>query len=119
MSGWWLDSDGLLSKWGFNDGDVPDGFLDWCDDHGHPYPPDGHDLLRTLVRRYLLPRLEQRVDVVDIGTIHNPIRAQTVDGVDVTGCWYGKRSGPTLTPDGVMVPYEDVLACYAGQEVAA
>lgn len=111
--GLWLFSESLLSKWGFNDGDIPDGYLDWCDAHGHPYPDEWRTVLRMLIRTRLAPVLDQRVEVIDIGTSHNPIRAEKVDGVDVTDCWYGKRTGPTLTPEDVFVPYAEVLRTYA------
>lgn len=106
-----LFADCLLSKWGFGDGDVPDAYLDWCDDNGHPYPDDWHTVLRTLVRTRLVPALHQRVEVVDIETIHNPIRAERVDGVDVPD-WRSNDSGLTLTPECVEVPYVEVLATY-------
>lgn len=108
-----LRSDGLLSKWGFNDGDEPDAYLDWCDDNGHPYPDDWDTVLRTLVRTRLAPALDQHVELVDIETLHNPIRAERVDGVDVTDLWYGSNAHVTLTPEDVEVPYADVLALYA------
>ena len=103
-----LFSDGLLSKYGFNDGDAPEEFLDYCDEQGAEYPPGWHRTLSALVRRYLLPVLDQEVTVVEIGCNHNPIRAETVDGADVTGGWYGEP-GVTLTPDCVEVPMSDVL----------
>ena len=108
-----LWSDGLLSKWGFNDGDEPDAYLDWCDEHGHPYPDDWHTVLRTLVRTRLAPALDQRVELVDIETNHNPIRAERVDGQDVTDLWRKTEPGLTLSPESVEVPFADVLALYA------
>jgi hypothetical protein len=108
--GFWLISAGLLSKWGFDDGSLPDGYLDWLDDQGLDYPDDDTEILRTLVRTRLVPALDQRVELVEIETSHNPIRATTVDGVDVEECWYGRQEEPTLTPDAVFVPYRDVHA---------
>ena len=113
--GLWLFSESLLSKWGFNDGDTPDELLDWCDANGHPYPNDWHTVLRTLVRTRLAPVLQQRVELVDIETNHNPIRAEKVDARDVTDLWYQTEPGLTLTPDDVVVSFADVLALYAGQ----
>lgn len=108
-----LHADGLLSKWGFNDGDEPDAYLDWCDANGHPYPDDWHQVLRTLVRTRLAPALLQRVELVDVETAHNPIRAESVDGMDVTGLWLDSTAQVTLTPEDVVVPFADVLALYA------
>jgi hypothetical protein len=102
-----LYSSGLLSKWGFSDGDAPDEWLDYCDEHAVGYPP-WHAILTALVRRYLLPVLDQKVAVTEIGTIHNPIRAETVDGADVTAGWYGEPA-VTLTPECVTVPMSEVL----------
>jgi hypothetical protein len=107
-----LLSDGLLSKWGFSDGDAPDTWYDFCDERGIDYNDlaGWHSVLIQLVRRYLLPKLEQDVKVTEISTIHNPIRAETVDGTDVTDGWYDSRAtGPTLTPDRVEIPMEEVL----------
>lgn len=113
-----LYSESLLSKWGFNDGDVPDAYLDWCDANAHPYPDDWHQVLCTLVGTRLAPALEQRVELVDIETHHNPIRAKRVDGVDVTDLWYRTEPGLTLTPDSVDVPYAEVLALYTTEATA-
>ncbi|MDK0520378.1 hypothetical protein [Streptomyces sp. ML-6] len=103
-----LFSDGLLSKWGFNDGDTPEQWLDWCETQGID-----HTVLdfpwAALVRQHLVPVIEQDVAVVDIETIHNPIRAETVNGTDVTEAWAGRAPAPALTPEHVEVPMTEVL----------
>lgn len=112
-----LTSEGLLSKWGFNDGDEPDALLDLLDATGRT-DPDGwlpgkvwHRVLCRLVREHLIPRLDQRVELVVLDTGHNPVRARSVNGVDVTHLWHrSKEPGPTLTPDSVRVPIETVMA---------
>lgn len=98
----------LLSKWGFNDGDDPDVWLDWCDDQGIDHNRIEYPLAR-LVREHLIPVIEQTITVVDIESIHNPIRAETVDGADMTEVWFGRAPEPTLTPDAVDVPMAEVL----------
>ena len=105
-----LFSSSLLSKWGFNDGDAPDQWYDYCDAQGIDCSQaDAEFPLVELVRRYLLPVLDQVVTVVEIETIHNPIRAETVDGLDVTEYWYGRRGeGPRLTPEYVDIPMSEV-----------
>jgi hypothetical protein len=109
-----LFSDGLLSKWGFNDGDAPDEWLDWCDDHGidHSALPSWRDyILPALVRRFLVTALTQDVQLVSISTIHNPIRAETVDGINVEE-WWRKSAGagaPQLTPEYVAVTLGQIL----------
>lgn len=102
-----LWSKGLLSKWGFADGDEPDSWLDWCDEQGIDYNAwDWRTVLRRLVREHLAPKLTQHVEMVDVETIHNPIRANTVDGVEID--WYTDQS-ITLTPDHVEIPFSEVL----------
>jgi hypothetical protein len=97
----------LLSKWGFNDGDDPDDWLDYCDAHGIDYNEVDFPLVE-LVRRYLLPALDQTVTVVEIGTNHNPIRAQTVNGIDVSAAWRDREPELALTPEYVEIPMVEV-----------
>ncbi|MBZ6250378.1 hypothetical protein KVH27_18580 [Streptomyces olivaceus] len=104
-----LFSADLLSKWGFNDGDDPEDWLDWCETQGIDYTAFEVPWA-ALVRKYLVPLIEQDVTVVDIETIHNPIRAETVNGADMHEIWYGRMDAPTLTPESVDVPMADVLA---------
>ncbi|MFD5033637.1 hypothetical protein ACFWM0_25000 [Streptomyces sp. NPDC058405] len=103
-----LFSSSLLSKWGFNDGEPPEPWLDWCDAQGIDYNQIEYPLAR-LVRDHLISVIEQHITVVDIETIHNPIRAETVDGADMTEVWFGRAPEPTLTPDAVDVPMAEVL----------
>lgn len=112
-----LFSRDLLSKWGFNDGDDPDDWLDYCEAHGIDYKAVDFPLV-ALVRRYLLPALDQDVAVVEIETSHNPIRAHLVDGIDVTEAWYGRAEAPTLTSEYVDVPMSTVAALAQGDDVA-
>jgi len=102
----WLSSDCLLSKYGFNDGDEPDAFWDWREERGVE-DIAWHPTLRRIVREHLVPKLDQRVEVYDIETIHNPIRASTVDGVDIDDL--ADHPDGMLTPDGVEVRYSEVL----------
>lgn len=114
-----LFADSLFSKWGFNDGDCPDWLLDYCDEHDLPYPEDWHTALCTLVRGHLVPALAPMVKVVEIGTNHNPIRAQSVGGVEVSDdVIYGDAESPRVTPDWVEVPLSIVLRT-CGLEVVA
>lgn len=113
-----LFADGLLSKHGFNDGDEPDSWIDYCEQHGLSFEWRAwHSVLRQLVKRYLLPALGQKVTTVNIETSHNPIRAQTVDGLDVEGCWSGPQPEPQLTPEYVEIPMSEVarVAAEMGQ----
>ncbi|MFF3891384.1 hypothetical protein [Streptomyces sp. NPDC001914] len=103
-----LFSADLLSKWGFWDGDAPDAWLDYCDSEGIDHTKLDFPTA-AIVRAHLVPVLEQHVTVVDVETIHNPIRVQTRDGVDVSETWYGRGPTPLLTPELVDVPMTEVL----------
>jgi len=108
-----LASKGLLSKWGFNDGDAPGDWLDWCEERGIDWlalPSWREEILPALVCRFLVPVLDQDVTLAFIGTNHNPVRAGTVDGVDTEDRWYDAHDrGPVLTPEWVEVTMEQVL----------
>lgn len=115
MSELTLTSDCLLSKWGFNDGDCPDDLYDWCEAQGFdidPWPKvrHWHAVLVRLVRERLVPALDQAVEVAEITTNHNPIRATTVEGVDVSECWYHNDAKTALTPESITVSYDDIMA---------
>lgn len=103
-----LFSRSLLSKWGFNDGEDPDAWMDWCDSQGIDWPQLTFPLV-ALVRQHLLPAIEQDVTVVEIETSHNPIRVEAIDGSDVRHVWHGLVDEPALTPDHVEVPMAEVL----------
>lgn len=92
---------GLLSKFGFEDGDVIFYFMS---DRGLDLERlDHHDLLIAVVERLLIPRLDQTVETYVIeATLHNPIRARTVDGEEAT-------MDSILTPDSVDIPVEAIL----------
>lgn len=115
---------GLLSKWGFDDGDPFDDVEEWwhnqhgtgpmrhCDCGFFDLGVDARELLCVLVRRLVLPVLDQRVQVVEIETSHNPIRAEVVDGVPLPeDAWYRVHGPevPKLTPDCVEIPYSVIV----------
>ncbi len=98
-----LYPDGLLHKFGFRDGDL---LWDLIQDRG--LGVDHQDLLIAVVERLLLPRLDQEVETSTIGaTLHNPIRARTVDGepADIHS---------VITPEAVEIPIDDIVALAAG-----
>jgi len=110
-----LHAECLCSKWGFSDGDTPDALMDYWDAIGVDYNRiDWHAVLRRLVREHLVPAMEtagHAVEVFDIDTIHNPIRASQIDGVEIGP--YNRVDAPfDLRPESVTVPYEAVArAC--------
>lgn len=79
MSNLVLYADDLLSKWGFGDGDrLGDWVFDTFDRHTFEF--DNHKCLEELVKRFLLPKLDKKVEIMFVGTIHNPVRAEMIDG---------------------------------------
>jgi len=93
---------GLLSKWGFGDGDVLDDMI--FDSLG-----GGVDYSKTLikvVREFVVPKIKNKIELQEIGTIHNPIRASMVDGIEVD--WIEEQD-IELEPEFVDVPDEDIL----------
>lgn len=116
-------TDGLLSKWGFGDGDMLDDLLfDWLDDTGRSIPERNghrgtweHRVLVRLVREFVVPAIDQPIEVYEIGTAHNPIRASSVNGEpwDV----YTTDTEGVLTPEWVDVPLSEVLRV-AAEEVS-
>ncbi|MEV2277723.1 hypothetical protein AB0I72_19265 [Nocardiopsis sp. NPDC049922] len=103
-----LFSFGLLSKWGFGDGDTPDEWLDYLDEHGIDWD-DAQWPLAALVRRYLLPELAKHhtIEVYEIETIHNPIRASRVDGIEIDPL--AADDEVELIPASVDVPLSEAL----------
>jgi hypothetical protein len=94
----------LLSKWGFEDGDLLSFLNDWI-------TCDRRAVLVELVKRKLLPALKQQVEFEVIETNHNPIRALTVDGQDVT-MWHFESlidCPVKFEPESVEVPGWEVL----------
>lgn len=107
-----LPTASLFSKWGFNDGDEPDGFLDWAEEHGHSATVRAvawHDVLALVVTERLAPALDAQLELTVIKTIHNPVRATRCNGESVEHCWYGEMPAPEVRPDSVTVSYEEIL----------
>ena len=88
---------GLLHKFGFGDGDMLE---DLREEHG--LKVDRSDLLAAVVERLVVPRLDQRVETYTIGSMHNPIRARTVDGEEAD-------LDSTLTPEVIEVPIAQII----------
>jgi hypothetical protein len=116
VNGIYLSGDSLFSKYGFNDGDMPDALMDWLD-ADHPSVDysveDWHPVLVQLVRGHLLPLLPDGLEVYEIDTIHNPIRARSLNGVDTTHLERAldlPAEVARYAAVNVLVPFEDVLA---------
>lgn len=79
MSKFVMYADDLLSKWGFGDGDRLGEFI-YEEMNVYDFEYNEHKLLEELVKRYLLPKLDKKVEIYFISTIHNPVRAEYIDG---------------------------------------
>lgn len=100
-------AENLFFKSGFGDGDMLDDLL-W--DNGFDNEPRRdedhlgfeHEVLARCVERFLLPALPEPVATYRIGSIHNPIRAETVKG-------YTAPVPDSLVGFGVEVPVRAIL----------
>lgn len=79
MSKFTMYADDLLSKWGFGDGDRLIDFM-YENNSSFEFKVNSHKLLEELVKRYLLPKLKDKVEIFYINTIHNPVRAEMING---------------------------------------
>lgn len=79
MSKFVMHADDLLSKWGFGDGDRLSDFL-YDNNSKFEHKVNSHKLLEELVKRYLLPVLKDKVEISYMSTIHNPVRAEMING---------------------------------------
>jgi len=116
----YLDSDSLLSKYGFGDGDMLDDIVwDWWDarnsEWGSSPPFTQHAVLVAVVKRHLLPALPEQVDTFAIGTCHNPIRVDKVNGERIShagagGSYPWAVEGVTITHADIHAVCEELLA---------
>ena len=78
-NGVWFYPSGVCSKWGFNDGDL---LFDLVYDELLPPGATENAVLVAAVREFVAPLFGDRVELYEIGGIHNPIRAARIDGTD-------------------------------------
>ncbi len=108
-----LDADDLFVRWGFDDGDL---INQWWENHFgevfdevHSDDVDDHEVLADLVKTHLVPAIIEAghtIEVYSILTIHNPIWAQTLDGVAVDF----SAKNQIVPPVRVRLSPEDVVA---------
>jgi hypothetical protein len=78
---------------------------------------DLRELLTDVVRMLVVPQLDQRVSLLSIPTVHNPIRVTSVDNVSVS--WTSERgTGPRITPEQVTVKVADIMALARKRKLA-
>lgn len=65
----------LASKFGFMDGDIVANFCEENNLKAEIEGKDTHDVLISLVRKYLLPVVGE-INVYEISSMHNPIRCE-------------------------------------------
>lgn len=110
QEGLWLRTSDLATEKGFDAGNTPGGFFDWCEAHQVPIPMrhDWNLTLRAAVRRHLLPRFEPLdVQVRDVDSIATaPVRLVSVDGRAVR--WDAGRCRPGLPDVEVRIPWATV-----------
>jgi hypothetical protein len=100
MSDLTLFAFGLLSKWGFGDGELVDDW--WWEEFDGPPPVE--DALEQLVEQLLLPVLTEHghtFEAYRIGTTHNPIRLRVLDGEPIDDYAYNRQLDDiyvTITP---------------------
>lgn len=100
-----LFASSLTSKWGFHDGDQ----LYFLHEFGLG-ELNTHETLIELVRTKLIPALPHKVELVEIICNHNPIRAVSIDGEDVSDKWYDPEYEYNwATPNSVRVTGAEVL----------
>lgn len=106
--------EGLMSRWGFQDGDVihqDDDFWDYANEHGVDLLTVERDwLLLAVVQTFIVPVVDQVLDVFHMETQHNPVRTRTVDGHLIDHRLDEDDQPVHLTPREITVPYADVLA---------
>jgi hypothetical protein len=103
----------LLSKWGLEDGDILQPLLVR---HGFDLGElNDHDILRAVIRDFVIPAIVNRVEVREMSTMHNPIRITAVDGKPIDNM---RANHPEidLRPEAIDIPDEVILA-YAAKAV--
>lgn len=100
-----IKTDGFLSKWGFHDGDIFDDFLE---DHGETCAMGyAHKFLERVLKELVIPKIKNKIEIVFIETIHNPVRAEKVDGKEVN--WYRENPDITIDPEFIILTEDELV----------
>lgn len=97
-----FETKGLLSRYGFMDGQLLDDLL--MEEFG---TSNNNDLAEVVIR-CVIPKIDQKIEIEDIVdyisyTSHNPIRAERIDGISVDDF------DSELTPRFVEVEEKDII----------
>jgi hypothetical protein len=94
-------TDGICHKYGFGDGDMLNNVFFHFDTTGNH-----HDLLYLFVSRFVVPKItNHKVELYFMHTGHNPVRARTVDDIEV------------LYPVDDRFAFEPETVTYTGKEI--
>jgi len=89
--------DDLCSKFGFGDGDM---MYELIQEHG--LGVDHQDLLIAVVERLVVPQLDVEVETYTLPSLHNPIRAATIDGEKAD-------RGDFVSDEIIRIPVADII----------
>lgn len=106
-----FETDHLLAKWGFADGELLENLLrangfDELDEESDEWLEFSRRVLCEVVERFVCPQIVNAIKPYRMLTSHNPIRVYEVDGRHLSD-W---DEPPMLQPSTVLVPKEMVLA---------
>ena len=109
-----FETDHLLTKWGFADGELLEDFLRG---NGYDHIAAGSDewyhftrrVLCEVVECFVCPQIEQAIKPYRMLTSHNPMRIYEVNGRHISDF----AEPPTLLPYTISVAKEDILATAA------
>lgn len=105
-----FETDHLLGKWGFQDGELLEDFLrengyDHINRESEEWYHFSRRVLCEVVECFVCINLHNTIKPYRVLTSHNPIRVYEVDGRHVTD-W---EKAPTLRPYTIAVPKETIL----------
>jgi len=99
-------TDSLLSKWGFCDGDkLEDLFFSNINKFNNKSMGE-HDLLVLTVKKFIIPKIKNNIEIEEIITNHNPIRASKVDNKNID--WFNDTD-IKLEPEYIDVNIEEII----------
>ena len=109
-----FETDHLLSKYGFADGELLADFLrengyDHLDEESDEWNTFSRRVLCEVVECFVCPHIENRIKPYRMLTSHNPIRIYEVDGRHLSD-W---NAAPQLQPFTISVAKEAILATAA------